>query len=93
MIKAEELINNRLEYLSGMNIIKTINSFLTSVNIKDKPYIVIDFKKFEPNDIDIDTEDIIWYYTKLGYDVKVNGYSFSVTKNKINYYEYVIISW
>lgn len=93
IIKAEECIDKRIKHLSNSNIINHINAKLLKITGREATYIVVKLTEFKPDDIDIDTEDIIWYYTKLGYDVKVNGYSFKATKNRVSYYEYVIISW
>lgn len=93
IIKAEECIDKRIKYLSNSNIINHINDRLSKITGREATYIVVKLTDFKPDDIDVDTEDIIWYYTKLGYDAKVNGYSFSATKNRVTYYEYVIISW
>lgn len=93
IITAKECIDKRIKYLSNNNIINHINDRLSKITGTEAPYIVVKLTEFKPDDIDVDTEDIIWYYNKLGYDVKVNGYTFSAAKNRVSYYEYVIISW
>ena len=93
IVKAEECIDKRIKHLSNTNIINHINDILSKITGREATYIVVKLTEFKPDDIDVNTEDIIWYYTKLGYDVKVNGYTFSATKNRVSYYEYVIISW
>lgn len=93
IIKAEELIDKRIKHLSNTKIISNINNRLSKITGRETTYIIVKFKEFKSDDIDVDTEDIVWYYTKLGYNVKLSGYSVWQTRNKVNYHEYVIISW
>ena len=93
IIKAKECIDKRIKHLSNTNIINHINDRLSKITGREETYIIVKLTEFKPDDIDVDIEHIIWYYSKLGYDVKVNGHLFRPAKNRVNYYEYVIISW
>lgn len=59
IIKAEECINKRIKHLSNTNIINHINDRLSKITGREATYIVVKLTEFKPDDIDVDTENIV----------------------------------